>query len=179
MSEFHDEYSETVDSVALEGEFRKLEDALLSDQVRLLAPSEPLRLAPDATVAEAVARMVEHRRAAVVIVDDTGRLIGLFTERDLLTRVISAGRDLGRTRLGDVMTPDPEALAPDDRVCYAINRMHAAGYRIVPLVDGRHRPIGIVTVNDVAGWLAGIFPEAILNLRPGDRIHRPTQVDSG
>src|SRR6185369_198040 len=139
MSEFHDEYSE-----ALDGEFRKLEDALLSDRVRLLAPSEPLRLSPDATVAEAVSRMVEHRRAAVVVVDGAGRLIGIVTERDLLTRV---------------MTPDPEALAPDDRICYAINRMHAGGYRIVPLVDEERRPIGIVTVNDVAGWLAGIFPE--------------------
>jgi hypothetical protein len=49
----------------------------------------------------------------------------------------------------------------------------------VPLVDGQRRPIGIVTVNDVAGWLAGIFPEAILNLRPGDRINRPAQMDSG
>ena len=179
MSEFHDEYSETLDGVALDGELRKLEDALLSDQVRLLAPSEPLRLSPEATVAEAISRMVEHRRAAVVIVDEAGRLVGLFTERDLLTRVVNVGRDPGRTRVGDVMTPDPEALAADDRICYAINRMHAAGYRIVPLVDGQHRPIGIVTANDVAGWLAGIFPEAILNLRPGDRVNRPAQMDSG
>jgi len=57
--------------------------------------------------------------------------------------------------------------------------MHAGGYRIVPLVDEERRPIGIVTVNDVAGWLAGIFPEAILNLRPGDRVNRPAQMDSG
>ena len=174
MSEFHDEYSE-----ALDGEFRKLEDALLSDQVRLLAPSEPIRVSPDTTVAEAVARMVDNRRAAVVIVDTTGRLTGIFTERDLLTRVVSLGRDLAATRIGDVMTPDPEALAPDDRICFAINRMHAAGYRTVPLVDGRHHPIGIVTVNDVVGWLARVFPEAILNLRPGDRVNRPAQMDSG
>lgn len=179
MSEFHDEYSETLDGVALAGEFRKLEDALVSDQVRLLAPSEPLRLAPEATVAEAIAQMVGHRRAAVVVADGAGRLIGLFTERDLLTRVVSAGRDPGGTRLGEVMTANPEALGPDDRICYAINRMHAAGYRIVPLVDAHHRPIGIVTVNDVVGWLAEIFPEAILNLRPGDRINRPAQMDSG
>ena len=174
MSEFHDEYSE-----ALDGEFRKLEDALLSDEVRLLAPSEPVRVSPDTTVAEAVARMVDNRRAAVVIVDATGRLAGIFTERDLLTRVVSLGRDLATTRIGDVMTPDPEALAPDDRICFAINRMHAASYRTVPLVDAQHHPIGIVTVNDVVGWLARVFPEAILNLRPGDRVNRPAQMDSG
>lgn len=174
MSEFHDEYSE-----ALDGEFRKLEDALLSDEVRLLAPSEPICLSADASVADAVTRMVDNRRAGVVIVDATGRLIGIFTERDLLTRVVRQGRDLARTRLGEVMTADPEALGFDDRICFAINRMHAAGYRTVPLVDREHRPIGIVTVNDVVGWLARLFPEAILNLRPGDRVKRPAQMDSG
>jgi CBS domain-containing protein len=174
MSEFHDEYSESLDT-----EFRKLEDALLSDEVRLLAPSEPIRLPSDASVADAVTRMGDGRRAGVVIVDARGRLIGIFTERDLLTRVVRQGRDLARTQLADVMTADPEALAPSDRICFAINRMHNAGYRTVPLVDTEHRPIGIVTVNDVVGWLARVFPEAILNLRPGDRVKRPAQIDSG
>lgn len=174
MSEFHDEYSESLDS-----EFHKLEDALLSDEVRLLAPSEPIRLSPDDSVADAVTRMVDNRRAGVVVVDGAGRLIGIFTERDLLTRVVRRGLDLGRTRIAEVMTTDPEALAPDDRICFAINRMHNAGYRTVPLVDTQHRPIGIVTVNDVVGWLARVFPEAILNLRPGDRVKRPAQMDSG
>jgi len=174
MSEFHDEYSESLDT-----EFRKLEDALLSDEVRLLAPSEPIRLTPDASVADAVTRMVDNRRAGVVIVDANGRLIGIFTERDLLTRVVRQGRDLAHTRLAEVMTADPEALAPNDRICFAINRMHNAGYRTVPLVDTEHRPIGVVTVNDVVGWLARVFPEAILNLRPGDRVKRPAQMDSG
>jgi CBS domain-containing protein len=77
------------------------------------------------------------------------------------------------------MTADPEALAPTDRICFAINRMHNAGYRTVPLVDLDHRPIGVVTVNDVVGWLARVFPEAILNLRPGDRMKRPAQMDGG
>ena len=174
MSEFHDEYSESLDT-----EFHKLEDALLSDEVRLLAPSEPIRLTPDASVADAVTRMVDNRRAGVVIVDANGRLIGIFTERDLLTRVVRQGRDLAHTRLAEVMTADPEALAPNDRICFAINRMHNAGYRTVPLVDTEHRPIGVVTVNDVVGWLARVFPEAILNLRPGDRVKRPAQMDSG
>jgi CBS domain-containing protein len=174
MSEFQDEYSESLDS-----EFRKLEDALLSDQVRLLAPSEPIRLPPESSVAEAVTRMVDNHRAGVVVVDAGGRLVGIFTERDLLTRVVRQGRDLARTQLAEVMTPDPEALGPDDRICFVINRMHGAGYRTVPLVDGEHRPIGVVTVNDVVGWLARLFPEAVLNLRPGDRVKRPAQMDSG
>ena len=81
MSEFEDEYSESLDT-----EFRKLQGALLEDTVRLLAPSEPLRLTAEHSVARAIQAMVQNRRAAVVIVDDAGRLIGIFTERDVLTR---------------------------------------------------------------------------------------------
>lgn len=174
MSELGDEYSES-----LEGEFRKLEEALLSAAVKLLAPSEPIRLTPETTVEEAVAKMVDNRRAAVVIVDAEGRLTGIFTERDVLTRVMRQRRNPEQTKLAEVMTPDPETLASDDRICYAVNRMHVGGHRSIPLVDGDHRPLGIVTVNDVVKWLAEIFPEAVLNLRPGDKLKRPLEVDSG
>ena len=174
MSDFQDEYSESLDV-----EFQKLQGALLNDSVSLLAPSEPIRFTANATVQEAITKMLANRRAAVVIVDGEGRLIGIFTERDVLTRVVGQGRDVHRTTLGEVMTPDPEALSPQDRICYAVNRMNNAGYRTVPLVDAERRPIGIVTVSDVVKWLAEIFPEAVLNLRPGDEIKRPLQVDAG
>jgi len=174
MSEFQDEYSESV-----EVEFRKLEGALLNDAVNLLAPSEPICLPATATVHEAITKMLANRRAAVVIVDGDGRLIGIFTERDVLTRVVGQSRDVQGTTLAEVMTRDPEALSPQDRICFAVNRMNNAGYRTVPLVDAERRPIGIVTVSDVVKWLAEIFPEAVLNLRPGDEIKRPLQVDAG
>lgn len=181
MSEFSDEYSESLetDLPSLESEFRRLEGALLDDTVKLLAPSEPIALAPETTVVEAVERMVAQHRAAVVVVDAAGRLTGIFTERDVLLRVVGRGREPAATRLGEVMTPDPEALEPGDRIAYAVNRMSTAGYRTIPLVDAAHRPIGIVTVNDIVRWLAEIFPEAVLNLRPGDRLKRPEQMDAG
>jgi len=174
MSEFDDVYSE-----ALEADFKELHGALLDDTVNMLAPSEPLRFKPDQSVARAIASMVQNRRAAVVIVDDEDRLVGIFTERDVLTRVMGAGRVARDTLLGDVMTPEPEALRPVDRICYAINRMHAGGFRSLPLVDDAHRPIGIITVNDVVRWLAEIFPEAVLNMRPGDKLKNPAQIDAG
>jgi CBS domain-containing protein len=174
MSEFDDEYSE-----ALEPDFRKLQGALLEDTVRLLTPSRPLRFTPDHSVARAIDAMVENRRAAVVVVDHSERLIGIFTERDVLTRVLGAGRAGRDTLLRDVMTPDPESLTSDDRICHAINRMHAGGFRSLPIVDERHHAIGIITINDVVRWLAEIFPEAVLNQRPGDRLKNVTQVDAG
>ena len=174
MSDSGDEYSES-----LETEFHELAGALLSDTVRLLAPSEPLRLRADQSVARAIAAMVQNRRAAIVIVDNADRLVGIFTERDVLTRVMGAGLVARDTLLADVMTPEPESLRPDDRICYAINRMHTGGFRSLPIVDELTRPIGIITVNDIVRWLAEHFPEAVLNQRPGDRLKNPLQIDAG
>jgi CBS domain-containing protein len=184
MSEFQDEYSEILEGQAdrgdgAEGGFDAFQAALLNDQVTLLSPGEPLALTVDQSVQEAIAQMGARRRAGVLVVDGAGELIGIFTERDVLTRVVGPGRDAGATRLGEVMTPNPEALEPQDRICYAISRMNGAGYRTIPLVDDRHRPIGVITVNDVIRWLAGIFPDELLNLRPGDRLKNPQQIDAG
>jgi CBS domain-containing protein len=172
--EYHDAYSES-----LEADFRELESALLGDTVKILAPSEPIKCSADTTVHAAILEMAEKRRAAVVIVDREGALQGIFTERDLLRRVAVPGRDPKTTALGEVMTRRPESLGPDSLIAYAINRLHNASYRTIPLIDAQRRPIGIMTVNDIVQWLAELFPEAILNARPGGALKRPHDVDAG
>ncbi len=97
----------------------------------------------------------------------------------MLTRVVGRDLDARRTTLGEVMTRKPQALTASDRVAFAIHCMSVAGYRTIPLVDAEGRPIGVVTVSDVVRWLAGLFPEAVLNLRPGDALKRPHEVDAG
>ncbi len=173
-AEYHDEYSETLGT-----EVRKLEDALLSDTVSVLPTREPIRLDETAEIEEALATMLARDQLAVVVVDGDGRLTGIATDRDLLKRVRDAGADARRGRLAAVMTRDPEALRPDDRICYAVNRMTTMRCRTVPVVDEERHPIGIVTVEDIAQWLAALFPEATLNLRPGDRLKQPSERDGG
>ena len=151
----------------------------LDDTIRVLGPADPICLAGTATVGEAIERMLARRQAGVLIVDAEGRLIGIFTERDVLTRVAGQGRDARQTRLADVMTRDPEALTVSDRVAYAVHCMSVAGYRTVPLVDADRRPIGVITVNDIIRWLAGLFPEEVLNLPPGDTLKNPHEIDAG
>jgi len=174
MSGIEDEYA-----TDLEGEFQEIKGALLNDTIRTLDPDEPIVVAGALSVREAVGRMMAGRRAAVLVVDGQGRLSGIFTERDVLTRVVARGLDPERTPLAQVMTPDPEALAIGDRVAHAVNRMSVAGYRTIPLVDAERRPVGVVTVNHFIKWMADLFPEAVLNLRPGDALKRPSEVDAG
>jgi CBS domain-containing protein len=174
MGEFEDEYS-----AALEGERKETRGALLDDTIAVLSPAEPIRLPETASVHEAVQTMVARRQAGTLITDAEGRLIGIFTERDVLTRVLGRDLDPRTTPLSAVMTRNPDALSVRDRIAWAVHSMSVAGYRTVPLVDAERRPIGVVTVSDVIRWLADLFPEAVLNLPPGERLKRPHEIDAG
>jgi CBS domain-containing protein len=175
MSELEDEaYFDTSDS-----ETRLVSAGALDDTVATLTPAEPICLRERSTVQEAVGAMLARHQAGVLVVDDGGRLTGIFTERDVLTRVVGRQLDPRQTPLREVMTPDPEALTPQDRVAYAVYCMSVAGYRTVPLVDGERRPVGVVTASDILRWLATLFPETVLNMRPGDRIKHADRVDMG
>jgi CBS domain-containing protein len=160
-------------------DIQEIRGALFDDTITVLGAAEPICLRESATVQEAIERMLAGRQAGVLIVDGDGRLAGIFTERDVLTRVAGRGRDARTTTLAEVMTRDPDALTPADRVAYAVHSMSVAGYRTVPLVDAARRPVGVVTVSDVIRWLAGLFPEAVLNLPPGDTLKNPQQIDAG
>ena len=178
--EFEDEYSATIDDDLNGPEgFGDAGGALAADTIAVLSPAEPICLSDTATVHEAVQTMLARRQAGVLITDGAGRLSGIFTERDVLTRVVGKDLDARRTPLAAVMTRNPEALTVRDRVAYAVHCMSVAGYRTIPLVDPEGRPIGVVTVSDVVRWLANLFPEAVLNLRPGDAIKHPQDVDAG
>lgn len=174
MAEFDEEYPAEIES-----ELREIRGALLDDTIALLSPREPVCLGEADTVRQAVEAMLARRHAGVLVVDAGGRLAGIFTERDVLTRVVGQALDPAATSLGAVMTPNPQALTVGDRIAYAVHCMSVAGYRTVPLVDAARRPVGIVTVGDVIQWLANLFPEAVLNLRPGDTLKQPGRLDAG
>jgi CBS domain-containing protein len=175
MSELNDEvYFDSADPAA-----RAISGEALDATVATLMPAEPVCLRETATVHDAVQAMLARRQAGVLVVDGEGRLAGIFTERDVLTRIVGRGLAPCDTRLGQVMTPNPEALTAADRVAYAVYCMSVAGYRTVPLVDADGRPVGVVTAGDVLRWLADLFPETVLNMRPGDRIKRADQIDMG
>jgi CBS domain-containing protein len=165
--------------IELEDHVREVSTAALDDRITTLLPAEPICVPATTTVHEAVGRMLAARQACVLVVDDQRRLVGIFTERDVLTRVVGRDLNVRETPLHAVMTREPEALSAQSRIAYALNRLSVAGYRTVPIVDDDGRPIGVVTVTDIVRWLADLFAEAVLNLRPGDAVKRPSEIDAG
>lgn len=107
----------------------------------------PVTLAPEATVREACTEMRNHRIGAVLVTDAAGRLLGIFTGRDAICRMLAEGRDPGATPLRDVMTSNPEALGPGHRALDALRLMRDCGFRHVPVVENG-RLLGIVSRGD-------------------------------
>ena len=99
-----------------------------------------------ATVAEAARLMKEHRVGAVVVVRKD-RLVGIVTERDIVTRVVTEGRDPLHTRLADVMTSDPRSMPPDKPFGHALILMHEHAFRHVPVVE-HGLVVGVVSMRD-------------------------------
>jgi CBS domain-containing protein len=105
-----------------------------------------LTASPDADVRATARRMAEAMVGAVMVVEDR-RLVGIFTERDALFRVIAAGRDSSRTTLGEVMTRDPHTVTPEETFGYSLLLMHEHGFRHVPVVEAGV-PVGMVSARD-------------------------------
>src|SRR5579864_5480609 len=102
-----------------------------------------LTAGPETTVYEASRSMAARNTGAVVVVRDQ-QLVGIFTERDAVFRVIAKGLDARATLLADVMTPSPRTIEPDKPFGYAMMQMHDGGFRHMPVVDNG-KPIGMVS----------------------------------
>ena len=147
---------------------------LMVESVGRLQPPPPLCLPHDATVHDAVGLMRQHR-VGCVLVCRAGLLAGLFTERDLLRRVLAPGRPLSLS-LGDCMTADPVVVRQAESIGAAIRRMEEGGYRHLPVVDEAGRPVGILSAKRVVHYLAEHFPGLVYN-QPPDPSRVPDQPD--
>ena len=159
-------------------EKRSLDRRLLEDPLRVLNPTPCVVVDAEETVSDVVRRMAESHQACVVVLEGD-RVAGIFTERDVLTRVVGEGADARETTVADVMTPDPECLTDADTLGYALHKMSVGGYRHLPLLDETGRPTGIITQNDGMRYLVGFSPDAVINQPPRSITQRPPKSQYG
>jgi CBS domain-containing protein len=138
--------------------------SLKINSVSHLDPLIPLQISPEQTVANAVALMREKGVGSVLVCQGPV-LQGIFTERDLMRRVLAAGKPLS-TPVSTCMTPNPETVGLKDSIAAAVRLMERGGYRHLPVVDEIGRPISMVTVKRIMSYLAEHFPSIICNQPP-------------
>jgi len=112
----------------------------------IVAGSAPITGSRVTTVLDAALLMKKTGKGALLILEDR-KLVGIFTERDALFRVIAARRDPNTTTMSDVMTPHPQTIHPDEPFLNAMRVMHEGGFRHVPVVRNGH-PVGMVSARD-------------------------------
>jgi CBS domain-containing protein len=145
----------------------QFDTGLLRESLRALPSRSALVLRGGDSVTEAVRLMQREHRGCVVITEDgteTGRLIGIFTERDVLLRIVDRGKNPATLPLEAVMTADPEVLHLNQTIAHALNKMSVGGFRHVPVVDEDHRPVFVVSVRDIVDFLVEAFPREVLTL---------------
>jgi CBS domain-containing protein len=108
-----------------------------------------LTVDPADSIGEAAQKMTE-RGVGSIVVSDYGRMIGILTERDML-KAVAARVHSSEARVREWMTPDPVTVAPTTTVEEAGRIMLEAGFRHLPVVE-EERPVGIVSIRDLAAW---------------------------
>ena len=130
---------------------------------------ELISLAASASVADAVAVMAEREVGAVLVMQEDGLVAGIFSERDLLVRVVAAGRDPGATTLSLVMTRDVKFVTPGTSTEAALALMHLHRFRHLLVIDGP-RVHGVVSMRDLVVQIVtrgeGRYESAVREARP-------------
>lgn len=125
----------------------RVEQSLSTEPVAVLQPREPVTVSVTENLGAAIRVMIDRGVGAVLVTEPSGKLAGILTERDFLTKV--AGQPSFTARgVRDFMTRDPESVAPTDTLAYALGKMDAGGYRHLPVVEGE-MPIGVISVRDI------------------------------
>jgi len=130
----------------------KVGDRRLDPLRKVFASGEAIHgVTPDTSVCDCVRKMTTEAIGALVVVEGT-RLLGIFTERDALQRVLAEGRDPANTRVAEVMTKDPCCVGPDATVGDAMELVTRRRFRHLPVVD-KGRLLAVVSSGDLTHWL--------------------------
>ncbi len=135
-----------------------VERSVMHDQVKTLKQHPPVTIGQAATVGETVALMLSANVGAMLIVDDAGRLVGIFSERDLLKKIVGVLADYEKLPITQFMTPRPECVLTTDTLNFVLQKMDAGGYRHVPVLeDGK--PVSIISARDMLRFLTRLCRE--------------------
>jgi CBS domain-containing protein len=147
--------------------YDRVERSLMCDPVSVLSPVVAVTLPPSAPMRIALETMLEKNIGALPIIDDSGRLIGILSERDLLTRVVGYP-DYAERPVREYMTPNPETVRESDTLALVLHKFFVGGYRHLPVLR-KGRLLGMISVRDLVRHVTALCP----GLPTGEEPVRP------
>ena len=142
----------------------RLKKILETNKIQQVKMRSPVLVPPGTPLSKLIPLMQAKKRGCAII-ENKGHIVGIFTERDLVTRVVEPQKPLS-TVIDEVMTPNPAYLKLTSSIAQAVLLMSQKGYRHIPLVDEEGLIKGFISVRDILDYLAEHFPYEVYNLPP-------------
>lgn len=124
----------------------------IKDRLESSPMPEPLTVAPDQMVAEAVARMAEKNFGSAIVVSPEQKVVGILTERDILNRLVNAELNAKATPVSEIMTANPRLANENDEIVTWMRVMTKERFRRLPVVDDNDRIKAVVTQTDIVSY---------------------------
>jgi CBS domain-containing protein len=135
------------------------------EPVQNLKLKEAMYVEEGTSVSEAI-KIMQENHIGCILITKKGILSGIFTERDVLNRIVGFGKDLNKTKIEEVMTAGPENFPIHTSIAHILNAMHIGGKRHVIIVDENKHPTAVVSVKDIVEFIVEHFSEEVLNVPP-------------
>lgn len=137
--------------VSFDPQGNDVEQSITAHSISVLCPRPPVCVPPSTPVRDVIARMAAEKIGCVLIEDGT-ELVGVFSERDVLNKVLREGVALDRP-VSEFMTWSPTAIKSTDSIGFALQAMNLGGYRHLPIVNSANIAVGIISVRDILRFL--------------------------
>ena len=168
----HSEFEEAYDAW-LEGSNEAIASSLIEQTLGDWDLPSPVMVAPNTSLTQTIETMKTRHVGCVVVGDGPSTVVGIFSERDLLTRVVGQNIDLDQTPVSNFMTAAPETLQKHHSIAQALNLMICEGFRHVPVLDKDDCLIGVFSMRDIAAFVTELFPKEVHNSPPTGSTRPP------
>jgi CBS domain-containing protein len=136
----------------------RIERSLMEDPVSVLHPRRPITVEPAAPISVAIRLMLSEDIGALLVVDKGGQLLGILSERDLLTKLAGHYPVWSDLPVQQFMTANPETVTASDTLAFAMHKMDVGDYRHLPVVTD-NRPTGVLSVRDIMRHITRLCKE--------------------
>lgn len=138
---------------ALRHNFGIIDNRFLAKSVGLLNPPTPLLVHEDEPVRTALEKLKQHKVGSVIVTDLPGKVVGIFSERDVILKITLTDIDVDRTPISQLMSKNPQTATMTTTIAFALNMMSQGGYRHIPIVDDANFPVGMLSVKNIVDFI--------------------------
>ncbi|MBP9837298.1 MAG: CBS domain-containing protein [Proteobacteria bacterium] len=134
--------------------FGIIDNRFLAKSLGILHPHHPISVPDHTAIKDVILLLQQHKIGCVILTDIAGHLTGIFTERDVLLKVMLKDLRINVDPVSHIMTAKPQTASMTTTIAFALNMMSDGGFRHIPIVDDENFPVGIISIKNIVDYIA-------------------------